>query len=138
MPELLVGLDVGTTSLGCGVFSADGQLRAWASRHLATRSPAPGRLEQDPAAVWRAAVAVLRGAVAGAGAAPRDIAAIGVTTQRTSAVVWDRRTGRPVTPLVLWSDLRGQDRAASLRGEGFFVAPQQAAAKLEGIVAEAR
>jgi glycerol kinase len=95
-------------------------------------------LEQDPAAVWRAALAVLRAAVAAAGATAHDIAAIGITTQRTSVVVWDRRTGRPITPLVLWSDLRGLERAASLRAEGYFVAPQQAAAKLEGIVAEAR
>ncbi|MEJ0063977.1 MAG: FGGY family carbohydrate kinase [Caulobacteraceae bacterium] len=52
-------------------------------------------------------------------------------------MIWDRRSGRPLTPLVLWSDLRGVERAASLRGEGYFVAPQQAAAKLEGIVAGA-
>jgi len=135
MGELLLGLDIGTTSLGAGLFSRDGKLRAWSSRRLTTRSPGPGRLEQDATAIWRAAVAVMRGALTQAGRTADDLAAIGVTSQRTSAVVWDRRTGRPLTPLVLWSDLRGAERATELRGQGFFVAPQQAAAKLEAIFA---
>ncbi|HLY78135.1 MAG TPA: FGGY family carbohydrate kinase, partial [Caulobacteraceae bacterium] len=137
MPELLLALDVGTTSLGAGVFSPDGRLLAWSSRRLRTTSPAPGHLEQDPAALWRGALAVMRGALAGGGRKASDLAAIGITSQRTSAMVWDRRSGRPLTPLVLWSDLRGVDRAARLRGEGYFVAPQQAAAKLEAVVAGA-
>ena len=133
MPELLLALDVGTTSLGAGVFSPDGKLLAWSSRRLKTTSPAPGRLEQDPNAIWRATLATMRGALADAGRRAEDLAAIGVTTQRTSVMIWDRRRGRPLTPLVLWSDLRGVERAASLRGEGHFVAPQQAAAKLESV-----
>jgi glycerol kinase len=137
MPELLLALDVGTTSLGAGVFSPDGRLLAWSSRRLKTTSPAPGRLEQYPNAIWRGTLAVMRGALVEAGRSADDLAAIGITTQRTSAMIWDRRTGRALTPLVLWSDLRGVERAASLRGEGHFVAPQQAAAKLEDIVAGA-
>jgi glycerol kinase len=137
MPELLLGLDVGTTSLGAGVFSPDGRLLSWSSRRLATRSPGAGRLEQDPAVIWRAALAAIRGALASAGRHAEDLAASGITTHRTSALVWDRRGGQPLTPLVLWSDLSGADRAASLRGEGHFVAPQQAAAKLEAVVARA-
>ena len=135
MPELLLALDVGTTSLGAGVFSPDGRLLAWSSRRLKTTSPAPGHLEQDPNAIWRATLAVMRGALAESGHTADDLAAIGITTQRTSAMTWDRRSGRALTPLVLWSDLRGVERATSLRGEGYFVAPQQAAAKLEGVVA---
>jgi glycerol kinase len=137
MPELLLALDVGTTSLGAGVFSPDGKLLAWASRRLKTTSPSPGHLEQDPNTIWRGAVAAMRGALVEAGRSAEDLAAIGMTTQRTSAMIWERRTGRPLTPLVLWSDLRGVERAASLRNEGHFVAPQQAVAKLEGIVASA-
>ena len=87
MPELLLGLDVGTTSLGAGLFSLDGHLLSWSSRRLATRSPAPGRLEQDPGAIWRAALAAMRSALADAGHGAEDLAAIGVTTQRTSAMV---------------------------------------------------
>jgi len=135
MGELLLALDVGTTSLGAGLFSSDGKLLAWTSRRLKTTSPAPGHLEQEPRAIWRATLAVMRGALADAGRDAVDLAAIGITTQRTSAMIWDRRDGRALTPLVLWSDLRGVERAMSLRGEGYFVAPQQAAAKLEAIVA---
>src|SRR5476649_1930746 len=110
MPELLLGLDVGTTSLGAGVFSPAGKLLAWSSRRLSTRSPGPARLDQDAAAIWRAALAAIRA----------DLAAIGVTSQRTSIVVWDRRTSQALTPLVLWSDLSGAARAAELRDRGFF------------------
>ena len=69
-----------------------------------------------------------------AGRLPADIAAIGVTSQRTSVVVWDRMSGAPLSPLVIWSDLRGLERSAQLRAAGFFVAPQQAAAKLEQVL----
>lgn len=135
MGELLLALDVGTTSLGAGVFSPDGKLLAWSSRRLRTHSPGPARLEQDPAAIWRATLATMRGALTGAGRAASDLAAIGITSQRTSAMIWDRNSGQVLTPLVLWSDLSGAARAEQLRGQGFFVAPQQAAAKLEAMVA---
>jgi glycerol kinase len=137
MPELILALDVGTTSLRAALFSPDGALSGLDRRRLATQAPSPGRLTQDPAAVWRGALAAMRGALAAAGREARDLAAIGVTTQRTSALVWDRATGRPLSPLVLWSDLSGAERAAELREQGFFVAPQQAAAKLEAILAGA-
>ncbi|MEO8927756.1 MAG: FGGY-family carbohydrate kinase, partial [Caulobacteraceae bacterium] len=64
-----------------------------------------------------------------------DLAAIGVTTQRTSIVVWDKASGAPLSPLVIWSDLRGAERARELQQAGFFLAPQQAAAKLEAVLA---
>lgn len=135
MGELLLGLDAGTTSIGAGLFTPDGRLLAWTARRLRSTSDGPGRLEQDPAAIWRAALAVMRGAMAAAGRSADDLAAIGVTSQRTSAMLWDRRSGRPLTPLALWSDLRGAERARTLRREGFMVAPQQAAAKLEALAA---
>ena len=135
MGELLLGLDVGTTSLGAGLFDPGGRLLAWTARRLRSTSSGPGRLEQDGVAIWRTALAVLRGALAAAGREATDLAAIGVTSQRTSAMIWDRRSGRPLTPLVIWSDLRGAARAQTLRQAGFFLAPQQAAAKLEALVA---
>jgi glycerol kinase len=133
MPELILALDVGTTSLGAGVFTPGGAVAAFASQRLVSRAPAPGRIEQDPNRIWRAAGVAIADALAAARAEPRDIAAIGVTTQRTSAMVWDRTTGKPLTPLVVWSDLRGVERAAELRAAGHMIAPQQAAAKLEGL-----
>jgi glycerol kinase len=135
MPELILAIDVGTTSLGAGLFSADGQLAGWASVGLRSVSPAPGLVEQDAGLIWRAARRAVSRALVGVGRAPGDLAAIGVTTQRTSALVWDRRTGQPLTPLVVWSDLRGAERARQLREAGFMLVPQQAAAKLEAMLA---
>jgi glycerol kinase len=135
MPELLLAVDVGTSALGAFVFTLGGELLARASVPLRSRFPAPGRVEQDPDAIWRAARVAMRRALGSAGRSGADLAAIGLTTQRTSLVAWDRRTGRALSPLVVWSDLRGAARATELQQAGFFVAPQQAAAKLEGVLA---
>ena len=136
MPELILAIDVGTTSARAGVFGADATRRSMARAGLVSRSPAPGRVEQDADAVWRAVKGVIRRALIDAGCSGRDLAAVGLTTQRASAVVWDRRSGRAVSPLVIWSDLRGVERAAQLMNAGHFIAPQQSAAKLEAIIGE--
>ncbi|MFO1014279.1 MAG: FGGY-family carbohydrate kinase [Caulobacteraceae bacterium] len=133
MPELLLALDAGTTTMRACLFSPGGALLGRAAQRLTTRSPAPGLAEQDPAAVWRAARKAMAGALGARTWA--DVAAIGVTSQRTSAMLWDRKGGKPLTPLVLWSDLRGAGRAAVLRDLGMPVSPQQAVTKLEALVA---
>jgi glycerol kinase len=135
MPELVLAIDVGTTTARAAVFTPDGRLKALSAKPLTSLSPRPGWVEQDAARVWRAAKGVIAKALAKAGRAPSDLAAIGVTSQRTSIVVWDRAGGRPLSPLVVWSDLRGETRAGELREAGFFLAPQQAAAKLEAVLA---
>ncbi|HEX7761951.1 MAG TPA: FGGY-family carbohydrate kinase [Caulobacteraceae bacterium] len=136
MTELLLALDVGTTSLGAGLFSPGGELKAFASSRLASYAPAPGLLEQDADQIWRAARRTIAKVLDEAGRTAADLAAIGVTSQRTSVVVWGRHTGKALSPLVIWSDLRGANRARQLRETGHMVAPQQAAAKLEAVVAE--
>ncbi|MBS0408644.1 MAG: glycerol kinase [Proteobacteria bacterium] len=133
--ELILALDAGTTALGAGLFTPGGEMAGFASARLATRAPAPGLVEQDPEAIWRAARRAIAQVLAAAGRTAADLAAIGVTSQRTSIVVWDRATGKAVSPLVAWSDLRGVERARTLREAGVMAAPQQAAAKLEGVVA---
>jgi glycerol kinase len=135
MPELLLAIDVGTSSLGVGVFSPGGELLGPAGRPVRSASPAPGLVEQDAAAVWRGVRGLIRQALAKADRQPHDIAAVGITTQRASAVIWDRVTGVPFGPMVVWSDLRGVARSAELRRAGYGVAPQMAAAKLEGMIA---
>jgi glycerol kinase len=137
MPELLLAIDVGTSSLGAGVFSPTGELLALASSPVRSRSPAPGLVEQDAAAIWRGARALIRQALERAGRAATDLAAVGIATQRASAVIWDRTGGAPLGPMVVWSDLRGNERAAELRRAGFGIAPQMAAAKLEAMIAGA-
>ncbi len=135
MPEHLLAIDVGTTTARAAVFTAGGVLEAIASARLTSRAPRPGWVEQDAARVWRATRRAIAAALDRAGRAPADLAAIGVTTQRTSIVVWDRATGAPLSPLIVWSDLRGAERARQLLAAGFFLAPQQAAAKLESVLA---
>src|ERR1700677_646386 len=126
MPELLLALDVGTSTARAGVFSPSGELLSMVRTRLTSRSSRGGKIEQDADSVWRGGKTVGRGALTAAGRAGREIPPVGLTTQRTSAVVWDRWTGRILSPLVIWSDLRGQARAVELGAAGFFLAPQQA------------
>lgn len=135
MPELLLAIDAGTTNLRVCLFTAGGELLAQASSAVRTFSPDPGRVEQDATAIWRGTRQAIARALSSAGRTAHDLAAIGVTSQRTSAVIWDRISGRPLTPLVVWSDLRGLARARELQALGVGLAPQQAAAKLEAMVA---
>jgi glycerol kinase len=135
MPELLLALDAGTTTLRACLFTPGGDLVARAARSIASAARAPGRVEQDAAALWDGAQAVIAEVLGARDAGA--VAAIGVTSQRASAMLWDRATGAPLTPLVVWSDLRGAARAAQLQAQGFPIVPQQAAAKLEAIAADA-
>jgi len=133
MPELLLALDAGTTTLRACVFTPGGDMVGRAAEAVATNSPAPGRVEQDAEAIWQGARRVMQASLGAWTFA--DVAAIGITSQRASAVLWDRRDGRPLTPLVSWSDLRGAARADELRARGYPLSPQQSAAKLEAMVA---
>ena len=136
MPELILAIDVGTTSTRAAVVGPDGRIVGIDAAPLKSLAPRPGWVEQDAGRVWAATRRVIAGALAKAGRGPSDIAAIGVTTQRASAVVWDKATGRPLSPMVIWSDLRGAARAIELQKAGFPVAPQQSATKLDLILAE--
>ena len=135
MPELLLAIDAGTTTARVCLFSLDGELVARASASVRSASPAPGRVEQDAGAIWTSVRRLMRAALGQAGREPADVAAIGITTQRTSLVAWDRKTGKPLGPMVVWSDLRGTERARELMAKGYAIAPQQAAAKLEALIA---
>ena len=134
MPELILAIDVGTTSTRAAVFAPNGVITGLSAAPLVSRAPAPGRVEQDAAAVWAATLGAIHAALDAAGRAATDIAAIGVTTQRASAVVWDKASGAPLSPLVVWSDLRGAERARELAAAGYMLAPQQAATKLEAMM----
>jgi glycerol kinase len=135
MPELLLAIDAGTTNLRVCLFNPAGEMLGQATSPVRSHSPQPGLVEQDAGRIWRMTLTTIARALAAAGRTAADLAAVGVTSQRTSAVCWDRTTGRPLTPLVVWSDLRGTDRARALQAAGYPVAPQQAAAKLEAMIA---
>jgi len=134
MPEHLLAIDAGTTSIRVLIVGLDGTVCARVRETLPIAYPAPGRVEQDPEQIWRATTTLLHAALREAKLTASDIAAIGVTTQRASCMIWERATGRALTPLVSWQDLRGAARSAELRDAGFFVLPQSAAAKLESVL----
>ena len=134
MPELILGLDVGTTSARALVMDPSGGSLGKAQRRLATNHPSPGLAQQDARAVWQCLQATVVDALANAGVAITDIAGVGLTTQRSSVVIWDRATGQPLSPLVLWSDLRGAARSQELEDAGFMTSPLAASAKLEMVL----
>ncbi len=134
MPEALLAIDAGTTSVRVLILGLDGTVRARARETLPIHYPAPGRVEQDAAHIFETTQLLMRAALREAKLRAQDLAAIGVTSQRASCVVWERATGRALTPLISWQDLRGTERSAELRDAGFFVMPQSAAAKLESAI----
>jgi glycerol kinase len=137
MPELILALDVGTTTTTALLAEAGGVVLATASRPIATAHPGPLRAEQDAEQVFAATLDAAREALATAGRAPADLAVVGITSQRASLVVWDRRTGKPAGPMVLWNDLSGSVRAAEMQAAGLFSWAQMPSCKLEAALAAA-
>ena len=103
---LILALDQGTTSTRAIVFDVHGRALGDASRPLRQSYPHDGWVEHDAEEIWNACVAVLREAVEKAGRPVADIAAIGVTNQRETVVIWDKATGRPIHPAIVWQDRR--------------------------------
>ena len=114
---LILVLDEGTTSTRALLFGANGEIHGCAQRAIETRHPRPGWVEQDAGAIWAATLAVAREMVAAAGG-PQRIAAIGITNQRETVVVWDRTTGEPLAPAIVWQDRRTAEACDALRLQG--------------------
>jgi glycerol kinase len=98
----VLALDQGTTSSRAIVFGRDGRIVAAAQKEFPQIFPAPGEVEHDPEAIWESQLSTAREALAAAGAGPGDIAAIGVTNQRETTVIWDKQTGSPVANAIVW------------------------------------
>lgn len=135
MPELLLALDAGTTGARAMLVDSAGAVLGIEKRPIASRFPRPGLVEQDPDTVWKICCAVINGALVAAGRCITDVAAVGVTTQRSSVILWDRVTGDPVAPMLVWSDLRGMSEYRALRAAGFPGWPQVPSAKLPEAIA---
>jgi glycerol kinase len=118
VPEYILAIDQGTTSTRAIVFDARLRPVAAAQQELPQLYPAPGLVEHDPEAIWQSTLATMRAAVAQAGIAPRDIAGIGITNQRETAVVWDRASGKPIHNAIVWQDRRTADVCIRLREAG--------------------
>jgi len=116
MAYLLV-IDEGTTSTRALLFTPDGSIAGSAQHPLTQHYPAPGWVEHDATEIWDRSLAAARELIALAGGAS-NIAAIGITNQRETVVAWDRSTGEPLGPAIVWQDRRTADRCAELRAAG--------------------
>ena len=114
----LLALDQGTSSSRSIVFDRDGGIVAIAQRELRQIYPQPGWVEHDPVEIWMQQLATAREALVGAGITASDIAAVGITNQRETTVLWHRATGRPVHRAIVWQDRRSEDICVRLREEG--------------------
>ena len=118
MTPHLIAIDQGTTSSRAIVFRADLTVAAIAQEEFPQHYPASGWVEHDPEDLWRTTVSTLREAVAKAGITPGDIAGIGITNQRETTVVWDRKTGRAIHNAIVWQDRRTAEACAALKADG--------------------
>jgi glycerol kinase len=113
-----LALDQGTTSSRAIVFDAAGDLRAVAQREFKQHFPKPGWVEHDPEEIWTTQRDVAVEALKKANIKPADVAAIGITNQRETVVVWDRTTGQPIHRAIVWQDRRTASDCDRLRAEG--------------------
>ena len=105
----LLALDQGTTSSRAIIFNEHGIVQATAQRETHIQKPHSGWVEQDAQEIWSSQIAVVQQALANARILAKDIKAIGLTNQRETTVVWDKRTGKPLAPAIIWQDRRATD-----------------------------
>src|SRR5712691_8790415 len=115
-PDYLLAIDQGTTSTRAILFDPSGAVLHTARQELRQIYPLPGWVEHDPEEIWQAVVATCREAIAAAKG--RAIAAIGITNQRETTVLWDRATGHPVHNAIVWQDRRTAELCESWRAAG--------------------
>ncbi|MES2532579.1 MAG: glycerol kinase GlpK [Pseudomonadota bacterium] len=114
----LLALDQGTSSSRSIVFDREGRIVAIAQRELPQIYPQPGWVEHDPMEIWRGQLATAREVLAKAGLTATDIHAIGITNQRETTLLWNRKTGQPVHHAIVWQDRRAEPICARLRDDG--------------------
>jgi glycerol kinase len=119
MPRpLVLAIDQGTTSTRAMAFDAGGRVVALARRDLAQHYPAPAWVEHEPEDIWRDTLAVVRECIERCGPEGAQIAALGITNQRETTVIWDRATGQPLHRAIVWQDRRTAEVCAALEARG--------------------
>src|SRR5918997_1025629 len=118
MADYVGAIDQGTTSTRFIVFGRQGAIVALAQREHAQIYPKPGLVEHDALEIWRNTEAVVREALEGKGLTLRDLAAVGITNQRETTLLWDRRTGEPLHNALVWQDTRVDDLVARFAAAG--------------------
>ncbi|MFQ5697105.1 MAG: FGGY family carbohydrate kinase, partial [Myxococcota bacterium] len=131
MAECVLALDVGTTGARALLVDRQGAVLARSYQRLAVRTPRPGWVEQDPEELARVSLTLLPQVLAQAGRSASDVAAIGVVSQRSTALAWDRETGRPLAPAIGWQDQRTAERVAGFRAQGLPLNTLASATKFE-------
>src|SRR6056297_382739 len=115
----VLAIDQGTTSSRAIVFDAEMGIAATAQEEFTQNFPESGWVEHDPEEIWATTAGTCRAAIEKAGDGATDIAAIGITNQRETTLVWDRKTGKPVFNAIVWQDRRTSEVCKSLKAEGF-------------------
>jgi glycerol kinase len=115
----VLALDQGTTSSRAIVFDETGAVRGIDQREFAQHFPHEGWVEHDAGDIWQSQLATARGAMENAGIDAAGVAALGITNQRETTVVWDRRTGIPIAPAIVWQDRRTSGVCEELRARGY-------------------
>ncbi len=121
----LLALDQGTSSSRSIVFDDLGKIVAMAQRELPQIFPQPGWVEHDPMEIWRGQLVTAREALTKANISAKDIAAVGITNQRETTVVWNRKTGLPIHNAIVWQDRRAEPTCVQLREQGLAKTIQQ-------------
>jgi len=116
--SVILAIDQGTTSTRAMLFDREGQPVAQAQRELVQHFPESGWVEHDPEDIWRDTLSVVRDALTAAGLTPDAVAAIGITNQRETTVLWDRGTGNPIHRAIVWQDRRTAGLCDRLNREG--------------------
>ena len=118
MAKYVMALDAGTTSNRCILFNEKGEICSMAQKEFTQYFPKPGWVEHDPGEIWSTQLAVARQAMNEIHASASDIAAIGITNQRETAIVWDKNTGKPVYNAIVWQCRRTSEYCDSLKEKG--------------------
>ncbi len=118
MTSAILAIDQGTTSSRALAFAADLSILGMAQQEIAQHYPASGHVEHDPEEIWSTTLATARGAMQHAELGASDVAAIGITNQRETTILWDRRTGRPIHHALVWQDRRTAPLCRRLTEEG--------------------
>src|SRR5271157_5477253 len=119
MPKYVLALDQGTTSSRAILFDRHGVARASASREFKQYYPRAGWVEHDAEEIWQSQLEVAKAALAEAKAGAEDLAAIGITNQRETVLLWDRATGKPIHPAIVWQCRRTAALCDRIRKQGF-------------------
>ncbi len=118
MTEYVLAIDQGTTSSRAIVFDKNCKIAGVAQEEFAQHFPQSGWVEHEPEDIWETVVRTCRQALANASAEPNQLAAIGITNQRETTLVWNRKTGKPIHRAIVWQDRRTAERCAALKADG--------------------